>query len=380
MSRSFIAAIALLVLSAPGAPAGEKPAVEDLVARLHSRVLRERAAAADAIVDIGADAVPAIVPLLDDPDARVQGAAVEILVRIGTPESVKPILQLLDDSNPSVRDLVHGTFLQFGRQCRRTLRDLAKADVDLEDDVRKLLEDWAQDEIEKHFASQITANGDSGFYHGQFDALRPIAEDVSPVLLRMFQDPAFQFRDPGASRRARFRQLAGEALGELGSPEVIPDLQRIAGGGGAFGSTAAYSLYRLGDREPVERMEKDLLDALAAAPAAARGTLHLQVAELYSRIGEHAKAADAYQESIRAGASTPVSQYNLACNLAMMGKKKEALAALRRAIDLGYSNAEWLQLDRDLESLHDEPEFRKMVGDLGGSPADVPSGDPGKAD
>ncbi len=58
--------------------------------------------------------------------------------------------------------------------------------------------------------------------------------------------------------------------------------------------------------------------------------------------------------------------YNLACALARSGGKKKALAALKRAVDAGFSNAEQLARDPDLESLRREEGFRQLTERLGG--------------
>jgi len=52
--------------------------------------------------------------------------------------------------------------------------------------------------------------------------------------------------------------------------------------------------------------------------------------------------------------------YNLACIYAAVGKKTEAIAALRRASDAGFRDAKWARRDTDLMSLHDEPEFDEL--------------------
>jgi len=60
-----------------------------------------------------------------------------------------------------------------------------------------------------------------------------------------------------------------------------------------------------------------------------------------------------------------VVRYNLACSYALTGKKREAISALRQAIEDGYDDLSYLEVDRDLESLHDEPEYRKLLKDFG---------------
>ena len=54
--------------------------------------------------------------------------------------------------------------------------------------------------------------------------------------------------------------------------------------------------------------------------------------------------------------------YNAACTYGALGKKTEALATLKRAIAAGYANVNWIAKDSDLDCLHDDPEFQKLVG------------------
>jgi HEAT repeat protein len=57
--------------------------------------------------------------------------------------------------------------------------------------------------------------------------------------------------------------------------------------------------------------------------------------------------------------------YNLACTYGQMaGKKAEALDALKKAVRCGYDDAEWIKRDRDLESIKEEPEYKRMIHDL----------------
>ena len=57
----------------------------------------------------------------------------------------------------------------------------------------------------------------------------------------------------------------------------------------------------------------------------------------------------------------PHVQYGLACTRARLGYTEEALAALSRSVELGYTNMEWAAQDTDLRSLHDLPEFDAIL-------------------
>jgi non-specific serine/threonine protein kinase len=54
--------------------------------------------------------------------------------------------------------------------------------------------------------------------------------------------------------------------------------------------------------------------------------------------------------------------YNAACTYGILGKKAEALQTLKKAFAAGYGNPNWAANDSDLDCLHDDPEFRKLVG------------------
>ena len=54
--------------------------------------------------------------------------------------------------------------------------------------------------------------------------------------------------------------------------------------------------------------------------------------------------------------------YNAACTYGVLGRKGEALETLKKAIAAGYGNLNWAARDSDLDCLHDDPEFLKLVG------------------
>jgi serine/threonine protein kinase/Flp pilus assembly protein TadD len=54
--------------------------------------------------------------------------------------------------------------------------------------------------------------------------------------------------------------------------------------------------------------------------------------------------------------------YNAACSYALLKDKPRALETLKKAIGAGYANMEWIGQDPDLQSLHDDPEFLRLVG------------------
>jgi len=60
----------------------------------------------------------------------------------------------------------------------------------------------------------------------------------------------------------------------------------------------------------------------------------------------------------------PIVHYNLACSLSLVGKSKESLEELKRAILLGYDDFSYILEDKDLEDVRQLPEFENFFAKL----------------
>jgi len=58
------------------------------------------------------------------------------------------------------------------------------------------------------------------------------------------------------------------------------------------------------------------------------------------------------------------AHYNLACSLALLKRRADALRSLKHAVSLGYADFDWMTQDPDLEDLKDHPEFLKLLDQL----------------
>lgn len=88
-----------------------------------------------------------------------------------------------------------------------------------------------------------------------------------------------------------------------------------------------------------------------------------QLAEASYEGKEYRKAIVAYEKAMQLGAGFPSNAaYNIACCYALLGEKELAFKWLEKAFDMGFRNLAHSQSDSDLQSLHSDPRFNKIVG------------------
>jgi adenylate cyclase len=75
------------------------------------------------------------------------------------------------------------------------------------------------------------------------------------------------------------------------------------------------------------------------------------------RLGRLEEAKEEMHKGIIQNPNDPIIIYNAACFYAMIGDKKASIKNLKKAIDNGFGNYEYIKHDPDLNSLRKEPEF-----------------------
>jgi predicted esterase len=78
-------------------------------------------------------------------------------------------------------------------------------------------------------------------------------------------------------------------------------------------------------------------------------------------VGQPERAAIAYGVALTIRPERFVDRYNAACAWARAGKKREALAELRRAVDDGFRDAAHIAADPDLKPLAGSPELQQIL-------------------
>jgi non-specific serine/threonine protein kinase len=87
------------------------------------------------------------------------------------------------------------------------------------------------------------------------------------------------------------------------------------------------------------------------------------IANIHAKFGQEQQCRRELDMALALRPNDPIVLYNAACSYALLNKKVEALALLRKATECGYAILEWAARDPDLACLHGAPEFQKLVGE-----------------
>ncbi len=88
------------------------------------------------------------------------------------------------------------------------------------------------------------------------------------------------------------------------------------------------------------------------------------LAQLYTKTGQVDSGLRMDRKLVRMTPDDPLNHYNLACSLALKGRKADAVKSLRAAIALGYEDFSWMINDPDLAGLKDYPGYALLLGEI----------------
>ena len=90
----------------------------------------------------------------------------------------------------------------------------------------------------------------------------------------------------------------------------------------------------------------------------------IPLADDYTRVGRYEEGLDMDERLSRLKPGDPLVHYNLACSYALTGRKEKALAALNKAVSLGYDDLDWMKKDEDLEELRSTAGYAEIISAL----------------
>ena len=81
----------------------------------------------------------------------------------------------------------------------------------------------------------------------------------------------------------------------------------------------------------------------------------------YTRLGLHDKGLQIDLRLTQLRGDDPLTWYNLACSYSLLKRVDESIEALRRSVELGYADMNYLQKDPDLVNLRQSPKYRHFL-------------------
>ncbi len=109
---------------------------------------------------------------------------------------------------------------------------------------------------------------------------------------------------------------------------------------------------RIGFMEGVVRRDPAYIEALQV------------LGDDYTRRGKFVAGLKVDEQLSLLRPADPMVQYNLACSYSLTGNFNQAVAALERALDLGYHDFKWLDQDPDLSDLRRHPLYKNIRAKL----------------
>ena len=115
--------------------------------------------------------------------------------------------------------------------------------------------------------------------------------------------------------------------------------------------------------EKPSRQEVEFLEALRKRCPDYEPILEA-LGNLYTQSGRFHEGLQVDLELTRLKPDDAECWYNLACSQALTGDLPQALASLRRAVEFGYDDTDWMLSDPDLAALLQQPAFIQLVDEL----------------
>ncbi|OGX42581.1 MAG: hypothetical protein A3G37_00060 [Omnitrophica WOR_2 bacterium RIFCSPLOWO2_12_FULL_46_30] len=87
----------------------------------------------------------------------------------------------------------------------------------------------------------------------------------------------------------------------------------------------------------------------------------IALGNVYTQKGDYEKGLEIDLRLKQLRRDDPTVHYNLACSYSLLGRIEDALLSLKRAINLGYEDFDYLLRDPDLENLKKDKRFRHLL-------------------
>jgi len=174
-------------------------------------------------------------------------------------------------------------------------------------------------------------------------------EQVVKAMAKAFRETKGELAERLMAALEAGEQAGGDARGKQSAAILV-----VRKGAGYGGFDDRYIDLRVDDHpEPVKELRRILNIKLAWS--------QVSEASKWRQKGNIKKAAEILKAAVQRYPDQAVLHYDLACYLALLGEREDALKALERALQLDAGLKELAKKDDDLKSLRNDPRFEKLV-------------------
>ncbi len=86
----------------------------------------------------------------------------------------------------------------------------------------------------------------------------------------------------------------------------------------------------------------------------------IPLAEAYTKAGAYSKGLAVDKRLSELRPDDAIVHYNLACSFSLTGKINEAIEALKKAVELGYDDFDYMDIDQDLLNVRDNNRYKEI--------------------
>ncbi len=404
---------------APAPDASPEARAARAVSALASPFFLEREEAAATLVRLGSAARPTLVSAWKGASEVVRPLLARVLAAQGSPEAYVALRDaLVEEKSPPVARAIVRALLAHPDAAAHALEGVRGEDGSLPLALAPVETLVRRARVERLFVSRKSRSGSTGSYPGQYDVLRPervLAVEVCLAILRnegikepsVFPGGSFTFLRPPEflADGLEFRHMAANALAELVNVDDVKVLDALEGlyyqvrVAITDGARRVARRARLAGRGALLLVnpfkgEEGLLDT-GVLPTLARnreaewrpkaeariGQLEAQgdydaAAGLCLRLAEYGRAVGYFAEELRRRDSPVLAHYNIACAYSRWSLdeaerpadradyRRLAVRSLVSSVVAGYADWPWIEQDRDLDAIRDEPVYKELLKKL----------------
>lgn len=206
---------------------------------------------------------------------------------------------------------------------------------------------------------QALSNPDPEVRRRAKSTLAMIRWHVSPVLRRITGDLMVGFQE----RTHTEREIIVRALASVGKEYSIATLSAIVEAEEHRGVwlAAVWALFDMGSEGELALAK---LGVSQNWPERLDVGIRVRLGNSLLEDGQPERAMEQYSMALKKQPENRVALYNMACSYSLMNKVDQAVKWLRKAIDAGYDDAEWMANDTDLDNIREHPKFKDMLREL----------------